>query len=445
MTAVDPMRVFRENCKARAILVRNGALTVAEAADDLQQLAETRGLIQTAGQDRVQAVIAACFNGAGADLDESNADLDELIEADYASQEPPHSANDGAAFGYSWNLIWHGEVGSTSPRKWLVQDLLPETGVALISGQWGTYKTFVADDLSAAVMTSTAFANKQVMRQGGVLFVACEGQNEVDIRLTAAFKKHGGTGSAPFAWVQDCPRLLDPNAEKILAAIVKHAATKMMQDFGLPIALVIIDTAGKAAGYNKAGEENDAALAKVIMRTLGAVAMQANTLVTAVAHFGKHAETGTRGSSGYEDDADVVLALLGERGINGVVNNPVLCARKRKSGANGEEFPFQTEEAAIGIEKTLTIRWTDDTETAGKPSKKADPWAVKSLRHLRQTMMNMLADCGSEQRPYADGPLVRAVDLELVRAEFYKSYHRRRSGQERSAEKSIQPRNRKCR
>src|SRR6516165_6529295 len=47
---------------------------------------------------------------------------------------------------------------------------------------------------------------------------------------------------------------------------------------------------------------------------------------------------------------------------------------------------------------------------------------VKSLRHLRQTMMNMLADCGSEQRPYPDGPIVRAVDLEVVRAEFYKSY-----------------------
>jgi hypothetical protein len=358
--------------------------------------------------------------------------LDALIEQapDYASQEPPHSVNDGAAFGYSWHLIWHGAVDPTSARKWLVQDLLPETGVTLISGQWGTFKTFVADDLSAAVMTATTFANKQVMRKGGVLFLACEGQNEVDIRLTAAFRKHGGKGNAPFAWVQGCPRLFDPNAGKILAAMVKHAAAKMMEDFGLPVAMVIIDTTGKAAGLSKSGELNDDAVAKVIMNALAEASAQTGALFVGVAHFGKNVETGTKGSTGFEDDADVVLALLGERGINGIVNNPVLCARKCRSGPNGEEFPFQTEEADIGpnekgiIEKTLTIRWADaaDVKAAARSKKKDDPWAVKSLRHLRQTMMNMLADCGSEQRPYPDGPIVRAVDIEVVRAEFYKSY-----------------------
>lgn len=36
--------------------------------------------------------------------------------------------------------------------------------------------------------------------------------------------------------------------------------------------------------------------------------------------------------------------------------------------------------------------------------------------------MNLVASCGIEPRPFADGPIVRAVDLELVRAEFYKSH-----------------------
>ena len=36
--------------------------------------------------------------------------------------------------------------------------------------------------------------------------------------------------------------------------------------------------------------------------------------------------------------------------------------------------------------------------------------------------MSMLADSGSNQKPYPDGPTVRAVDLELVRSEFYKSH-----------------------
>jgi hypothetical protein len=351
----------------------------------------------------------------------SREELDELI-----SRAPDYklpSANDGAAFGYSWQLIWDGEASSTSGRKELVQDLLPETGVALISGQWGTYKTFIADDLCAAVMTGTTFANRQVMRMGGVLFIACEGQTEVPIRLPAAFRKHGGTGNAPFAWVQGCPRLLDPNAGKILAAMVKHAAVKMMQEFNLSVAVVIIDTAGKAAGLSKPGELYDDAVAKIIMSALAEASIQTGALFVGVAHFGKNKDVGTKGSTGFEDDADVVLALLGERGLNGIVNNPALCVRKRKSGANGEEFPFQTEEAEVDNEKTLTIRWTDadDVKATAKPKKK-NPWAVKSLRHLHKTMTNVIADCGSEQQPYADGPIVRAVDLELVRAEFYKSY-----------------------
>jgi hypothetical protein len=347
--------------------------------------------------------------------------LDALIAKapDYASQ----LSNDSTAFGYSWHLTWHGETDPADTRKALVQDLLPETGVALISGQWGTYKTFIADDLCAAVMTQTLFANKQVMRKGGVLFIACEGQSEVEIRLTAAFRKHGGVGNAPFAWVQGCPRLLDPNASKILAAMVEHAAIKMMQDFGLPVAIVIIDTAGKAAGLSKQGELNDDAIAKMIMSRLADASIQTGALFVGVAHFGKNIETGTKGSSGFEDDADAVLALLGDRGVNGIVPNPVMCARKRRSGPNGEEFSFQTEEAEVGPEKTLTIRWAKaDATAAAKPKKKDNPWAAKSLRLLYQTILNVLVDHGSQQYPYPNGPSVKAVDLEIVRAEFYKSY-----------------------
>ena len=347
--------------------------------------------------------------------------LDALIEQapDYASQLP----NDGTAFGYSWHLTWHGETDPTDTRKALVQDLLPEIGVALISGQWGTYKTFIANDLCAAVMTQTTFANKQVMRKGGVLFIACEGQGEVDIRLTAAFRKHGGIGNAPFAWVQGCPRLLDPNASKILTAMVKHANIKMMQNFGLPVVMVIIDTAGKAAGLSKQGELNDDAIAKMIMSRLADASTQTGALFVGVAHFGKNIETGTKGSSGFEDDADAVLAALGERGVNGTVPNPVMCARKRRSGPNGEEFSFQTEEAEVGSEKTLTIRWAKTDAAAPPKSKKKDnPWAAKSLRHLYQTIINVLVDHSSQQRPYPNGPTVKAVNLEIVRTEFHKTY-----------------------
>jgi AAA domain len=340
-----------------------------------------------------------------------------------AKQCQAASANEGTAFGFSWRIHWHGEAPIEDSRPQLVQGLLPETGAGLISGQWGTYKTFVAIDLSVAVMTGTDFVNFPVRRKGGVLFIACEGQSEVAIRLAAACEARG-LDKAPFAWIEKCPRLLDPNAAKILAQLTSQVSVKMMREFGLPVVLVFIDTVGRAAGYTKTGDENDAALARQVMKALADASANTGALFMGLAHFGKNIETGTKGSSDFENDADVVLALLGEKGLSGAVTNPRLSLRKRRSGPNGEEFAFRTKVADLGLDEhgfpitTLTIEWHAGAETM-RP--KADAWS-KSLRLLRQVLMNMLADAGKDIRPFSDGPVVRGVDQEIVRAEFYKSY-----------------------
>ena len=73
---------------------------------------------------------------------------------------------------------------------------------------------------------------------------------------------------------------------------------------------------------------------------------------------------------------------------------------------------------------TLTIEWIDDaTPTPHQPIKgNPDPWRRKSLRMLRQALMNVLVDHGKEMRPWANGALVRAVDIEIIRPEFYHGY-----------------------
>jgi hypothetical protein len=55
-----------------------------------------------------------------------------------------------------------------------------------------------------------------------------------------------------------------------------------------------------------------------------------------------------------------------------------------------------------------------------KPTAK-DKWS-KSLRLLQRALMTALAEHGTGQRPFVDGPAVQVVDIEIVRAEFYKSY-----------------------
>ena len=70
--------------------------------------------------------------------------------------------------------------------------------------------------------------------------------------------------------------------------------------------------------------------------------------------------------------------------------------RKRRGGANGQEFPFRPRVVAMGTDRfgkpmsTLVIDWGATTEAP--TAAKADPRWSKSLRLLRQVLMNLLVD-----------------------------------------------------
>ena len=322
-------------------------------------------------------------------------------------------------------LHWHGDIDLSEGRAWLAQNLLPETGKGLMSGQWGVFKTFVALDLAAAVMAGAAFIDFPIVRRGGVLFIAAEGGAEIPLRLQAVLEnKYPQIERAAFAWTNTSPQLLGRKAISELARLAQEAAARMQGEFGLPLALIVIDTIVAAAGYSKIGEESDAAVGQAIMNVLEQLAQRSGALVLGIDHFGKSAETGTRGTSAKEGAADVVLALLGAKSINGEITNTRLATRKRRSGPSGEEFPFTVQSVDLGIDQygsqitSLVINWGGGDNR--QPDRR-DRWS-KSLRLLRQALMNVLVDHGREQRPFADGPLVRAVDLEIVRQEFYRSY-----------------------
>src|SRR5262245_25594835 len=75
-------------------------------------------------------------------------------------------------------LHWHGEVDLRDSDPQLVQDLLPEVGSGLISGQWGTYKTFVVFDLAHAIMSGEPFLGHEVWGLGGVVVGGVGSQTE---------------------------------------------------------------------------------------------------------------------------------------------------------------------------------------------------------------------------------------------------------------------------
>ena len=205
-------------------------------------------------------------------------------------------------------------------------------------------------------MTITPFAGREVVRQGGVLFVAAEGAYEIPIRLKGVVEQKlrpaalaSGTvdlENLPFAWIEDCPNLQDNGDFDRLVETAKQAAQNIRDQFDLPLALIVIDTLSAAGSFKDA---NDAAEGQRIMNRLGELSRQTGAFVLAVDHFGKAVETGTRGSSAKEAAADVVLALLADREINGTISNIRMALRKLRGGKVGTETPFDLRVVDLGL------------------------------------------------------------------------------------------------
>jgi RecA/RadA recombinase len=318
------------------------------------------------------------------------------------------------------------------PPRWLIKNILPETGVALIAGQWGCFKTTAALDLCLSAMSGDAFANcYRVKRSGGVCFIALEG-GALSARLSAIAEQRNISGPLPFAWRSDCPALTNKDAAEELCALIDNAALELRRKFSVPVVLIVVDTIIVAAQYSEGGD-NDTASAQRVMNALRAVAQHSGAIVAGIDHFGKAIETGTRGSSAKEGAADTVLALLADRELSGSVKNTRLAVRKQRDGAAGAEIPFTVRLIDRGTDEdgdpivVPVIDWLSAQQ--GTPAEQC--W-TPSMQVLRRVLATVLVDHGQDITPFADGPIVSACDVELVRAEFYRAYPADGTEQQRS-------------
>jgi hypothetical protein len=325
----------------------------------------------------------------------------------------------------------HGDPDPRPVKSWLIKRLMSTTGVGLLSGQWGTGKTFMALELSSSVMTGQPFLGLMIKRQCGVLFLAAEGADEVRPRLEAMVReKCGGMSRAPFRWYEIVPVLLQPDATDKLIAMARQAHESLMKEFGLPLGLIIIDTVAASAGYSTPGAENDNAINQALMNLKRMLATAIGCFVLSVDHFGKQIETGTRGSSAKEASADLVLACLGERELSGRVLNTRLTIRKCRGGPQGKEVPFTLREVEGELDEdgepitTLVVDWqTGPKTTQGPPN---NPWEQvrrsdqrTAVKRLQRVLMSKLTERGVDQPTAPDGPIVRMIEREIVREEFY--------------------------
>jgi hypothetical protein len=325
-------------------------------------------------------------------------------------------------------LQWHGDAAPVEP-PWLIRNRLPETGKGLLVAQWGMFKTFCALDISAHVMLGWDWTGEPVYRQCGVLCIAKEGslsipmrlaalvENIIDPRLDGEPDQKMDTSRLPFTWTGNCPMLLgagDPLP--ILRATAAQAHKRCMDQHGLPLGLIWIDTMSSAGGFE---DEKDNAEAAQLMGVLGNLSDATGAVVMGIDHLGKNVDAGARGGSAKEANADFVLALLGNKDLAGNVSDSRMSLRKVREGPTGKEFPFVSRVVDMGRDQrgypltSVVIDWNATRAApAGKRSARAN-----SVQVLHAALDNAITLHGKMVKPAGEARQVKAVArMHLVEA-----------------------------
>lgn len=219
------------------------------------------------------------------------------------------------------------------PPSWMIKGFLPRAELAVLFGESGSGKSFLALDVAVDIAMGTPWRGRTT-RKGRVVYVAAEGAGGFRNRLKAIGQQRGiELDQIPIGVIADAPNMLEKaDALDVAKAIVAAGGAD----------LVIMDTwAQVTAGANEnSGEDMGRALThcKGIHRATGA-------LVLLVHHSGKDSSRGARGWSGLRAAADVELEVLRNDNARSV------SVTKLKDGEDGAEFGFRLENVVLGLDE----------------------------------------------------------------------------------------------
>jgi RecA-family ATPase len=291
--------------------------------------------------------------------------------------------------------------------EWTVHERIPRNGVGLLSGPFGSFKTFILLEIAGRLMAGISFLGKKVRRQCGTLIFAAEGANTIRPRIRAMIEhrlakvglldQHDlNLNALPFTLVGNCRPLRDPRTVDWMVAQARIEQEHFRSQHGVDLGFIGIDTLAAAAGWDS---ENDAVPVQIVMNHMARVSRATDTFVLAVDHFGRDTTKGSRGSTAKGGAPDTIFYIQGTDDNLGGFTNTKLVLRKNKGGFQGLVFPFTAREVEIGTDRygepqtSRIIDWNVERDKQEPQSKdKPEPKKKPSVRAMLEDVLAKALD-----------------------------------------------------
>jgi RecA-family ATPase len=135
---------------------------------------------------------------------------------------------------------------------WHIKDVLPSNSLAMIYGEPGSGKTFLALDIALCTAYGLPWHSREC-EKGAVLYFAGEGVTGMRKRIKAWRKHFRKEQDTPFTVVTGGANLISNGNDSDTQAILEK--THELQEGGVTIRLIVVDTLARHFG---AGDENNA-------------------------------------------------------------------------------------------------------------------------------------------------------------------------------------------
>ena len=301
------------------------------------------------------------------------------------------------------------------PGQWLVRDLLPTEGLAVIYGPPKNYKSFVALDLALSIAAGRQWAGKRV-KPGPVVYIAAEGANGLRNRIRAYKQRGDMPADLPFYLIAARPNLGSETSDgpEFVAAI-----TAVVPADTPPVA-IFIDTVARSLGD---GEENGAGMMAFINNAED-LAATFHALGVAIHHEGKNGDNGMRGHSSLPG-----AMVAGWRVKKTDTLQCTITVEAAKDGEDGFGIEARLAVVDLGMApdtlepvKTLMVESVSIASQDDLPmtSVKASPSITPAQRALMRAVSIAMERHGIELRPMGpNSTLVRAVERDNLRAAYF--------------------------